>query len=77
MLWAAHNPTRRVIVLGCSGSGKSTLARQLALEFELPFHPTDDIYWTRDWRPVPTASVREWLERTTSGDTWVLDGNFD
>lgn len=67
----------RIVVLGCSGSGKSTLASRLADKLDLPFIPTDGVYWRNDWTPVPEAEVRAWLDATTSSPRWVLDGNFD
>jgi hypothetical protein len=67
----------RIVILGCSGSGKSTLAAQLAIKWDLPFFPTDDVYWRSDWTPVPDTEVRTWLDATTVSRRWVLDGNFD
>ena len=56
------DPSRpsRIVVLGCSGSGKSTLAAALAEQLDLPFVPTDDVYWRPDWTPVPSSEVRTW-----------------
>ena len=68
---------RRVIVIGCSGSGKSTLAPLVAGRLALPYLATDGVYWTADWRPTPAAEVRSWVDEATSGEAWVLDGNFD
>jgi hypothetical protein len=68
---------RRIVVLGCSGSGKSTLAAALAARLNLPFVPTDDIYWRDVWKPTPPEEVRAWLDATTMRESWVLDGNFD
>jgi hypothetical protein len=68
---------RRIVVLGCSGSGKSTLAAALAARLDLPFLPTDDIFWQGDWRPTPADEVRAWLDAATKRESWVLDGNFD
>ena len=67
----------RIVVLGCSGAGKSTLAAQLAKQWNLPFFPTDEVYWHSDWTPVPETEVRAWLDATTASTRWVLDGNFD
>ena len=67
----------RIVVLGCSGAGKSTLAAQLAKQWDLPFFPTDEVYWRSDWTPVPETEVRAWLDATTASTRWVLDGNFD
>jgi adenylate kinase family enzyme len=68
---------RRIIVVGCSGSGKSTLAPLVAARLALPYLATDGVYWTVDWRPTPAAEVSAWVDAATSGEAWVLDGNFD
>jgi hypothetical protein len=67
----------RIAVLGCSGSGKSTLAAKLASDLDLPFFPTDDVYWRANWTPAPASEVEAWLDATTASSCWVLDGNFD
>jgi len=64
-------------VLGGSGSGKSTLAAALAARLRLPYVATDQVFWTGDWRPVPHAETRAWLEGATAATAWVTDGNFD
>jgi hypothetical protein len=67
----------RIAVIGCSGSGKSTLAAALAARLGLPYVATDQVFWTRDWRPVPHAETRAWLQAATAAPAWVTDGNFD
>jgi hypothetical protein len=67
----------RIVVLGCSGSGKSTLAAALAEQLDLPFVPTDDVYWRPDWTPVPSSEVRTWIAEAAARAEWVMDGNFD
>jgi hypothetical protein len=67
----------RIAVIGCSGSGKSTLAAALAARLGLPCLATDQVFWTADWRPVPHAETRAWLEAATAAPAWVTDGNFD
>lgn len=71
-----HAP-RRIAVLGCSGSGKSTLAAELATRLALPYVPTDSVFWTANWQPVPMHELRGWLTEATSVAAWVTDGNFD
>ena len=68
---------QRVAVLGASGSGKSTLAAALAERLGLPCLATDAVFWTDDWRPTPASEVRAWLDRATTAERWVTDGNFD
>jgi hypothetical protein len=67
----------RIAVLGASGSGKSTLAAMLAARLALPYLATDQVFWTGDWRPVPHAETRAWLDAATARPAWVTDGNFD
>lgn len=73
----AKGPVRRILVLGSSGSGKSTLARDVAARLSLPYAPTDQAFWTPDWRPTPPNELRAWIDAQTARDAWVLDGNFD
>jgi hypothetical protein len=68
---------RRIAVIGCSGSGKSTLAAALAGRLGLPYLATDAVFWTADWRPVPYAETRAWLDAATAAPAWITDGNFD
>jgi energy-coupling factor transporter ATP-binding protein EcfA2 len=68
---------RRVLVLGSSGAGKSTLAATLAGRLDLPHVPTDQAYWTDVWRPVADPQVRDWIDKASAAEAWVMDGNFD
>ena len=67
----------RIAVLGCSGSGKSTLAAALAEKLGLPYVPTDQMFWTDDWRPTPAPEVRASISKVVAQERWVTDGNFD
>jgi hypothetical protein len=75
--WIDGRHVGRIAVLGCSGSGKSSLGAALSDKLGLPFVPTDQIFWTRDWRPAPGAQVRAWLADAVTQERWVTDGNFD
>lgn len=67
----------RIAVIGSSGSGKSTLAAQVAARLNLPYIPTDPLYWGENWRQVPLAEVHAQIDAVTARPQWVLDGNFD
>lgn len=68
---------KRILVIGVSGAGKSTLARAAAERLELPFIPTDDLYWSQNWGRVPAQQVCDQIAQLTTAPAWVLDGNFD
>ncbi len=68
---------KRLLVIGVSGAGKSTLASAAAERLELPFIPTDGLYWSQNWGRVPTQQVHEQIAQLTAAPVWVLDGNFD
>ena len=68
---------QKVVVIGSTGSGKSTLAEQIAMRLDLPYIPTDPLYWGENWRQVPLAEVHAQIDVVTAQPQWVLDGNFD
>lgn len=66
----------RVVVIGTSGSGKSTFARTLAESFDLPLVELDAIHWMPGWEERPTEHFLEMVDAATSGERWVVDGNY-
>lgn len=74
MLWSAF--VRRVSVVGNSGSGKSTLARRLAASLGVPHLELDSVYHQPGWEPLPEDEFRRLVTARTSGDGWVIDGNY-
>lgn len=66
----------RVIVLGGSCSGKSTLAQRLARSIDAPFVELDAINWRPGWTQAPDDEFREALGAATSGEAWVVAGNY-
>ncbi|MFA7297409.1 MAG: adenylate kinase [Dehalococcoidia bacterium] len=66
----------RIIVLGSSCSGKSTLAQRLADSLNAPFVELDAIHWRPGWTSTPDDEFRGLVEAATSGDTWVVAGNY-
>jgi adenylate kinase family enzyme len=67
---------RRVSVVGSSGAGKSTLARAIATRLAVPFVELDAFMHQPGWRPRPDDEFMDELVRATSGEGWVVDGNY-
>lgn len=65
-----------MLVIGPGGSGKSTFARRLGQILGIEVKHLDRFYWRAGWTK---PSKEEWLQTVkelTSGDSWILDGNF-
>jgi adenylate kinase family enzyme len=67
---------RRVSVVGNSGSGKTTLAGQIAVVLAVPLLELDAVHHQPDWQPLDTGEFRRTVSEFTSGDAWVVDGNY-
>jgi len=67
---------RRVSVVGNSGSGKTTLGRALAERLAVPFVELDSVYHQAGWQPLPVEDFRRRVQAITSGEDWVIDGNY-
>lgn len=66
----------RICVIGCSGGGKTTFASLLARKLDLPHLELDSIYHQPQWQSLPTKEFRTRVEKFTSQDAWVVDGNY-
>lgn len=78
---AARDPARpfayrRIAVVGTSASGKTTFSRALAARLGVPHVELDALHWEANWREAPDNVMCERVERATSGDAWVVDGNY-
>ena len=67
---------RRVSVVGPSGSGKSTLGQALADRMGVRFVELDAVHHLADWTPIDADAFQRRLDEITSGDGWVIDGNY-
>ena len=67
---------RRFVVVGTSSSGKTTCARRLADAIEVPCIQLDELYWGPGWREAAPDLFRARVDEATSGDAWVVDGNY-
>jgi adenylate kinase family enzyme len=67
---------RRVSVVGNSGSGKSRLARNLAARLGVPYVELDAIYHQAGWTPLDPDVFAARVGEVTSGEGWVVDGNY-
>jgi adenylate kinase family enzyme len=66
----------RVSVIGVSGAGKTTFARELARRLAIPHVEMDAYHHGRNWALPPLEEFRARTEQETSGDGWVIDGNY-
>jgi adenylate kinase family enzyme len=62
--------------MGSSGSGKTTVGRAVAERLGLPRVELDALFWEPDWTPAEDRVFRARLRKATSGDKWVVDGNY-
>lgn len=67
---------KRILIIGPSGAGKSTLARAIGGRLGLPVVHLDALYWTPGWAPSESESFRDKIAKASTGDTWVMDGNY-
>jgi adenylate kinase family enzyme len=67
---------RRIVVSGSTGSGKTTLARRIAAAIGAPHVELDSLYHGPNWTPADDETFRARLLERTSGDSWVVDGNY-
>ena len=67
---------RRVSVVGSTCSGKTTFARELAAVLGVPAVELDALNWGANWTMVDEPLFRQRVDQATSGDAWVVDGNY-
>jgi adenylate kinase family enzyme len=67
---------RRVVVIGNTGAGKSTFGAALADRLHVPYTDSDDLFWNPGWVETDNDTFRQRLDEASSGDAWVLVGNY-
>ena len=65
---------QRVLVVGQSGSGKTTAAVRIAAALQVPRVELDALHHGPRW--VPRETFVEDADLATTGDAWVVDGNY-
>ena len=63
-------------MVGNSGSGKTTLARRLAEALSVPHLELDSVFHQPGWQPLEREVFRSRVDAFTSGESWVVDGNY-
>lgn len=66
----------RFLVIGTSGAGKSTFAEALGKAAQCPHVELDRFYWGPGWEAVPHEQFERAALGATTGDRWVVDGNY-
>ena len=63
-------------MVGNSGSGKTPLARRLAEALSVPQLELDSVFHQPGWQPLDSAIFRSRVGEFTTGESWVVDGNY-
>ena len=66
----------RYSVIGTSGSGKTFVAAEIARRLHIPHIELDALHWRKGWKETPLPQFRHLVDEATSGDAWVVDGNY-
>jgi adenylate kinase family enzyme len=67
---------RKIWVFGVAGSGKSYVAERLAEGLGVRATPLDELFWEPDWKIRDADDFRRLVDDASSGDTWVVDGQY-
>ena len=70
-----HHPFR-ISVIGTSGAGKTTVSTEIARRLNIQHVELDALYWRQGWTGTPVHEFRALVEAATTGDAWVVDGNY-
>ena len=66
----------RVIVVETSCCGKTAFSKRLSGILQQPHIELDALYWGPNWEPKPADEFRRLVDHATSGDRWIVDGNY-
>jgi len=67
---------RRWLIVGASGAGKSRLAREMGELLALPVIHLDRHFWSSGWVEPDRQQWARQVEELSSGDAWIMDGNY-
>ena len=67
---------RRISIVGNSGSGKSTTGAAIAARLDIPYIELDAVHHLAAWTPIDPDAFVARVGELTSGDAWVVDGNY-
>jgi adenylate kinase family enzyme len=67
---------KRVLVIGPGGAGKSTFAKRLGKLLGIEVKHLDRFYWRAGWTKPSEDDWLKTITELTSGDSWIMDGNF-
>lgn len=67
---------KRILIIGSPGAGKSTLSMKLSRITGLELYHMDRLYWLPGWIPVQDDIFVERLRSVLSGESWIIDGNY-
>jgi adenylate kinase family enzyme len=70
------NLGKRILVVGANGSGKTTFSKKLSHNLKIPHYELDNIFWKPDWQESENEEFRAKVEKVTTGDSWIIDGNY-
>jgi adenylate kinase family enzyme len=69
-------PGRRINVVGTTGSGKTTVAEAIAARLGMEHVELDALFWRPGWGETPDDEFLPRVDEATSGERWVVDGNY-
>lgn len=67
---------QRVAIIGTTGSGKSHLGEQLGPLIGAPVIELDALFWLPGWQHQPFDEFWHLVRGATSGERWVVVGNY-
>lgn len=66
----------KIFVIGPPGSGKSTLAKNISLKIGAQHLELDSVNHQANWQSIDKEEFRRIVGEATSGNSWVIDGNY-
>lgn len=66
----------RIAIIGSSSSGKTTLANKLSRKLVIQHKELDYFFWEPNWVQADNETFRFRVDKFTSQQKWITDGNF-